>query len=471
MQIHVVQRGENLWMISQRYGVGVHRIAKINELPDPNRLAIGQALVIPLPYPEYVVRQGETLGTIAGRFGITVEALARANSIIDPRQIYPGQVLIIPVLYHTVRPGESLWMIAHRYGTTVQALIQANGIANPSLVNPGQTLRIPDKPKPTIDVNAYITQFGEAGGQMVRKDGIHLTYLCPFGYRMQDDASLSSVDDQLLIEAAYADKVVPIMSITNFSATEAGSKLAHTILSNPELQNKLVTNILSIMANKGYRGLNVDFENVIPSDRESYNQFLRLAVRRLHEKGFFVSSALAPKTSSEQKGLLYEAHDYAAHGEIVDFVVLMTYEWGYRFGPPQAISPINEIRRVLDYAVTVIPRNKILMGFQLYARDWLLPHVKGQQAETFDMQEAIRRAIRYRAEIKYDSQSQSPYYRYTDEKNRSHEVWFEDARSAQAKFNLVKEYNLRGISYWVLGYPFPQNWALLEDNFHVRKRV
>ncbi|MFD0694700.1 LysM peptidoglycan-binding domain-containing protein [Paenibacillus sp. GCM10027628] len=471
MQIHVVKKGESLWLIASRYGVNANRIIAINELREPDRLVIGQALLIPQPYPEYVVRSGETLGTIAGRFGVSVEAIARANSISDVTQITPGQVIVIPVFYHTVRPGESLWAIAHHYGVTVQAISQANGIADPGQIYPGQNLVIPEKPKMTIDVNGYTNVFGEAAARQVRKDGVHLTYLCPFGYRMKDDGSLSPVDDQPIIAAAYAEHVVPVMSITNFSATEAGSKLAHTILSSPELQNTLVTNILAIMENKGYRGLNVDFENVFPADRESYNQFLRLAVRRLHEKGFFVSSALAPKTSAEQKGLLYEAHDYAAHGEIVDFVVLMTYEWGYRFGPPQAISPINEIRRVLDYAVTVIPRHKIFMGFQLYARDWLIPHVKGQQAETFDMQEAVRRAVQHGAEIKYDQKSQTPTYRYSDDQGRTHEVWFEDARSAQAKFDLIKEYNLRGVSYWVLGYPFPQNWALLEDNFHVRKII
>ncbi|KRF13488.1 LysM peptidoglycan-binding domain-containing protein [Paenibacillus sp. Soil787] len=471
MQIHVVQRGENLWLISGRYGVNANRIIAVNELREPNRLVIGQAIVIPPPYPEYVVRLGDTLGTIAGRFGISVESIARANSITDTTQIRPGQVLIVPILFHTVRQGESLWAIAHRYGVTVQAIAQANGITNPALISLGQNLKIPEKMRQIIDVNAYTNVFGKVAAGQVRKDGMHLTYLCPFGYRMKDDGTLEPVDDQQLIAAAYEKHVIPVMSITNFSATEAGTKLAHTILSSLELQNKLVTNILTIMENKGYRGLNVDFENVSPSDRESYNQFLRLAVRRLHEKGFFVSSALAPKTSSEQKGLLYEAHDYAAHGDIVDFVVLMTYEWGYRFGPPQSISPINEIRRVLDYAVTVIPRNKIFMGFQLYARDWLLPHVKGQQAETFDMQEAVRRAIQHGAEIKYDQLSQTPYYRYVDEKQHTHEVWFEDARSAQAKFDLVKEYNLRGVSYWVLGYPFPQNWVLLEDNFQIRKLI
>ena len=149
--------------------------------------------------------------------------------------------------------------------------------------------------------------------------------------------------------------------------------------------------------------------------------------------------------------MLYEAHDYAAHGEIADFVILMTYEWGYRLGPPQPISPIDQIRRVLDYAVTVIPRNKIMMGFQIYARDWLLPHVQGQEAETFSVQEALRRAAQYRTAIQYDFNAQSPFYRYVDEQGRRHEVWFEDARSAKAKFDTAVAYGLKGISYWVLG--------------------
>jgi spore germination protein len=106
----------------------------------------------------------------------------------------------------------------------------------------------------------------------------------------------------------------------------------------------------------------------------------------------------------------------------------------------------------------------------VYARDWVIPHVEGREAETFDMQEAIRRAVQYGATIRYDNAAQAPYFRYTDRQGRRHEVWFEDARSAQAKFNLIKEYRLRGVSYWVLGYPFPENWSLLADNFRIRKR-
>lgn len=468
MIIHVVSSGETLSGIARRYGSNVSQIAAANELPDPNRLTVGQALVVPIAARQHVVRSGETLWQIAQRYGVSLDALVRVNQLANPNMLKIGTVLVIPARIHTVQSGETLWQIAQRYGTTVQEIVKLNRIQNPNLIQTGAELTIPF-PKPVIDVNAYTINMGGTGAREVREVGRHLTYASPFAYIMKADGTLGSINDTPIIQAAIERHVVPMMCITNFTAQNPGTTLAHTILSNPALQERMLTNIINIMNEKGYRLLNVDFENVRQTDRELYNQFLQRAVDRLHPLGYFVSTALAPKTSSEQKGLLYEAHDYEAHGRMVDFVVLMTYEWGYRLGPPQAISPLNQIRRVIDYAVTVIPRNKIMMGFQVYARDWLLPHVQGQEAETFDMQEAVRRALQYGAAIQYNERAQSPFFRYTDEQGRRHEVWFEDARSAQAKFDLVKEYGLRGISYWVLGYPFPQNWLLLEDNFIIRK--
>ena len=109
------------------------------------------------------------------------------------------------------------------------------------------------------------------------------------------------------------------------------------------------------------------------------------------------------------------------------------------------------------------------MGFQIYARDWKLPFVEGQVADTISVEAAMDIAYAHNAMIQYDYLAQSPFFRYTDQEGNAHEVWFEDARSAQAKFDAVKEYNLRGLSYWGLGYPFTQNWVLLQDNFNIRK--
>lgn len=469
LTIHVVKSGDTIDKLARQYGVSTNAIVRANGLENPNKLVIGLALVIPKPYLRHAVTAGETLDEIARRYRTTVPEMMQLNHLTNAASIYPGQRLLVPVISYTVRAGDTPASIAKRFGISVQGLLQANGLTSTARLTAGQRILVPDPPKKTIDVNAFTTVFGQAGAREVRDVAHDLTYVCPFGYRMQRDGSLEPIDDVPTLQAARNARIVPIMAITNFSATEAGTQLAHTILSNPTLSEKILTNTLAVMRQKGYRGLNIDFENVSPEDRENYNRFLQQAVDKLHPAGYFVSSSLAPKTSAGQKGLLYEAHDYPAHGRILDFVVPMTYEWGYRFGPPQAISPLNLMRQVIEYAVTAIPRNKILLGFQVYARDWVLPHVKGQEAETFDMQEAIRRAVEHNAVIQYNETSQSPFFRYTDSRGRQHEVWFEDARSAQAKFNLLKEFNLKGVSYWVLGYPFPQNWTLLEDNFIIRK--
>lgn len=468
MIIHVVSAGETLWQIANSYSVPINSIIHLNALSNPDQLVIGQSLVIPSPYTTHIVKKGDTLWSISQHYGVTMQSVITENHLTNPDVLTPGTRLIIPPTTHIVLPGETLSQIATQFGTTVQAIVLENGISNPNMIYAGARLIIP-RAKPTIEVNAYTYEEPKEAVQSINAIGHLLTYFSPFAYMVKEDGTLQPIKDQEIIDAAIAKNITPMLTLTNFSSTEAGSNLSHVILSSADLREKVINNTLQVMEEKGYKVLNIDFENVLPADRENYNTFLQLAVDRLHPKGFLVSTALAPKTSATQAGTLYEAHDYEAHGRIADFVILMTYEWGYRLGPPQAISPINEMRKVVEYALSVIPANKIFLGFEIYARDWLLPHVKGQEAETFSSQEALNRARKHGATIQYDRTAQSPYFRYVDEQGRNHEVWFEDARSAQAKFDMTKEYNLRGISYWALGFPFPQNWALLNNDFSIKK--
>lgn len=468
MIIYVVNNGDTLWEIANRYKIDVNAIVQANQLPDPNKLLVGQSLIIPIYGVFHTVQTGETLWSIAQQYGVSEQSILLSNRLANPNLLNLGERIFIPPIIHVVQPGETLRQIASLYGTTIQAIINQNQIKTPGLLYPGTQLIIP-RVKPVVEVNAYTYQKEEDAVQTVNSLQSLLTYISPFAYKLTESGDLESLQDELLIEAAVANDVVPMMVITNFSSTEAGTNLMHVIFSNSDILTKLMANILQIMEDKGYRGLNIDLENVLPEDRDAYTSFLQLAVDTLHPKGYFVSTAVAPKINETQAGLLYEAHDYEAHGRIADFVILMTYEWGWRGASPQAISPINQMKRVVEYALTVIPADKLFLGFQIYARDWRVPHEAGQIAETFSPQDAVTLATQYGARIQYDSVAQSPYFNYTDEQGQKHEVWFEDARSAQAKFNLVKQYRLRGISYWVLGYSFPQNWVLLDDNFEVKK--
>ncbi|KMT21964.1 LysM peptidoglycan-binding domain-containing protein [Clostridium cylindrosporum] len=418
----------------------------------------------------YVVNKGDTLWKIANRYNVNMDLIAKVNGLQSPNQLAIGQALLIPKLngYHRVQPGDTLWSIAHKHGVTVESIVSANEITNPNIIYPGMLLIIPTS-KPIIDVYAYSYEDDKLGAKSVNEVGKSLTYFSPKAYVVTKSGTLDETPDEMQLAAAKLNNVIPTLSIMNFKPGDIGSQTAHAILSSKDLQEKLLRNVINVMDEKGYKGLNINFENVLPSDREAYIGFVQLAVNRLHPRGYIVSTALAPKTSGTQPGLLYEAHDYPALGNIVDFVVLMTYEWGYRLGPPQAISPIKEIEKVVKYALSVMPANKIHLGFEIYARDWLIPHVKGNVAETFSPQEALNRAMKYGATIQYDTNAQAPFYRYVDENGQGHEVWFEDARSAKAKFDLVKKYNLRGITYWALGFPYPENWSLLNDTFTIKK--
>jgi spore germination protein len=125
---------------------------------------------------------------------------------------------------------------------------------------------------------------------------------------------------------------------------------------------------------------------------------------------------------------------------------------------------------VLEYALTEMPGNKIMMGQNLYGYDWTLPFKPGGEfAKAISPQAAIQLASDNNAAIQYDEEAQAPHFNYWDKQGKEHKVWFEDARSIQAKFDLLKELNLRGISYWKLGLSFPQNWLLITDNFNVVK--
>ena len=144
-------------------------------------------------------------------------------------------------------------------------------------------------------------------------------------------------------------------------------------------------------------------------------------------------------------------------GEAADYVLLMTYEWGYTYGPPMAVAPLNQVRRVVEYALTEIPSEKINLGIPNYGYDWPLPYERGvTKAQTIGNVQAVRIAVEQGAMIEFDELAKSPYFHYILN-SVEHEVWFEDVRSLNAKFNLIKEYNLRGCGYWQIMQFFRAN--------------
>ncbi len=424
----------------------------------------------------HVVRQGESIYSIAQTFNTTAEQIISSNELENPNDLVIGQALVIPITgsYYFVQTGDSLYTIARRFGTTAQRLAEINNISLNTPLTVGLRLYIPPIPRREAEFNAYVEPRGNTVSpnleQQARIAAPHLTYLSPFSYQVQRDGTLKAPPLGEFPTIARENNNVLVMVVTNLENDAFSDELGALILNNTDIQNKLLSNIEDTARAQGFRDIHFDFESLRGEDREAYTNFLRRAKERFSPQGWQVSIALAPKTSATQTGKWYEAHDYRAQGAVVDWVLIMTYEWGYSGGPAQAVSPIGPVRQVLTYAISEIPSRKIMMGQNLYGYDWTLPFVQGTTARAVSPQQAIDIARRNNARILYDNNAQAPYFRYRDADGKEHEVWFEDARSIQAKFNLVKELDLLGMSYWKLGLSFPQNWLLLENNFITVKR-
>jgi spore germination protein len=424
----------------------------------------------------HVVQRNETLDSIAKTYRTTVQDIVEANDIPNPNNLVVGQSMVIPIIgkFYTVKAGDSLYAIAQRFGVTAQQLATVNRIPINQRLQVGFRLYIPQGRKRKAEFNGYVEPRGTSVAPSLensaREAAPYLTYLAPFSFTVDRSGTLKPPLLNNFPEIARTHKNVLMMVINNQEMDRFSDELGRILLNDIPIQDKFLNNIVTTAKQYGFRDIHFDFEYLRPADREAYNRFLRKAKERFKKEGWFISTALAPKTSATQKGKWYEAHDYKAHGEIVDFVVILTYEWGYSGGPAMAVSPIDQVRRVLEYALTEMPSNKILMGQNLYGYDWTLPFVQGSVAKAVSPQQAIQLAASHNVPIEYDTKAQAPFFKYKDEAGKQHEVWFEDARSIQAKFDLIKELNLRGMSYWKLGLAFPQNWLLITDNFEVEKK-
>lgn len=374
----------------------------------------------------YVVQPGDTVDSIAAAQGVSISSIIYNNQLSYPYPLAVGQALLLTL------PGPS-------YGKE----IRSGGYAYPFINRWVLEQSLP-----------YLSDL----------------YIFSYGFTTEGELVPPWADDSDLISAAKAFGTAPILTLTPFGPDGRFSNyLITTVINNPAAVENLIANLETTILEKGFEGVDIDFEFILAQDRLPFVAFVRRVREAVNALGYPVSVALAPKTSDDQKGLLYEGKDYAQLGEAADYVLLMTYEWGYKYGPPLAVAPINQVRRVVEYALTRIPPEKIHLGIPNYGYDWTLPFEQGtSEARTLGNIEARQLAINYGVNIQFDEVAASPFFRYESE-GATHEVWFEDVRSMEAKFALVNEYNLRGIGIWQIMELFRGMYLLLADRFTISK--
>ena len=208
---HEVQAGENLWVISRRYGVALKTLLELNSLSEQSILQPGMKILIEGERDAqsgsllYEVKQGDTPWGIAREFQIPVRLLLEANNLTEKSILRVGQKLVIPLSgdgrlkasertgtqgttqpqVHTVRQGDSLWRISRQYGVDIRSLMKANGLTETSILQVGMRLVIPKETGRTAVASSssatswgtYTVKEGDTLWNISRRFGIPLKEL------------------------------------------------------------------------------------------------------------------------------------------------------------------------------------------------------------------------------------------------------------------------------------------------------
>ena len=422
MEIYITSEGDSYAAIAQSFGVDEGYLRSVNGAA-AGEPALGQAVVILRPERTVTVGEGDTLYGIARANGMTLPAIYRLNPALGGRgEVYPGQVIVLSV------QGE-------RRGS-----IETNGYA--------------------------YTNIDEA---LLRTVLPYMSYLTVFTYGFTPEGELLEPEgEERLLTLCREYGTAPIMMISTLTSEGSFSnQLSNALFADPDATALLISRLVSRAEELGYYGIDVDFEYVFATDADGFADFVASLTEAANARGIRIWVALAPKSYADQPGLLYEAHNYSELGAAANYATLMTYEWGYRYGPPMAVAPLDKVRVVVEYALTEMPAEKIFMGVPCYGYDWSLPYVRGvSAAPSLGCEEARDLARDVGAAIRYDEVSQAPYFRYVAS-DTEHEAWFGDARSAQASYALAAELGLRGVAYWNLMRPYTVAWTTAVGEYDI----
>ena len=428
MQIHVVQQGETIGTIADLYGISVEKLIQDNELTNPTMLVVGQSLIVAFPELTYTVVEGDTLQRIAEMNDVSVMQLYRNNPFLAEREfLYTGEILVI------------------KYDNT--------------------------KGQMAIHGNAYPF----INSTILKKTLPYLTYLSIINYTATTEGEIVSYnDDTDIIRTAKDYSVMPLMLLTTLTLQgEANIRVTYELLLNEDFQNKQIDNILRVLKEKGYYGINIAFQNVNPSTISSYEKYLEKVHSRLSPEGYYIFVTISPGNSVVDSAIFFEKVNYTTIAQLSDHIIFMNFEWASNLNAPSPVISMNRMRVFFDYVTATLPGDNMVVGLSTIGYDWQLPYVVGiSSVRSLTINNAINLASNVGAVIRFDEPSQTPYFLYTiriENNPIQHVVWFIDARSINSVLDLVVQDQMNGTDIWNIMNYDAQLWLVINTQYEIIK--
>ncbi len=428
MEIYVVQQGDDIYTIAEKFGVSADKIIRDNGLNNPSNLVIGQTIVIVYPKQSHIVQDGDTLQDIADAYDVPLMQLLRNNPhLTDRGYLVPGEALVIS--YNTERSAVT------------------NGFAY-----------------------SYIKR------ETLAKILPNLTYLSVFNYSTIQGGGIIAYDedDMDVINMAKEYGTIPLMMITTLTSQGVPNlEVAYDILTNEEYQDRNINEFVAIMKQKGYSGLNIILNYLTENNQSQYFPLMRKISERLQQEGLLFFATINYSTQEEDGSITVQQIDYSQFSMYLNGMLFLKFLWGTNVDPPAPVSNINNVRAIAEYVSAMVPAEQILIGKPILGYDWQLPYIPGRSyATSISIDSAIDLAYGTGAVIQFDDVSQTPYFYYNQiyfGAPVQHIVWFIDARSINALDDLIVEFALNGSGIWNVMIYYPQVWTLMNARFDIIK--
>lgn len=280
-----------------------------------------------------------------------------------------------------------------------------------------------------------------------------------------------------------------------FSLTVAMQKNStlEKFLDNPQAQQTLIDNLLKEIQEKHLNGINIDFEYAgTPDDgyREKFTEFNQMLTSQIHRQSPMTELSIDFFPLSIRKPRLF---DIAKLTSMYDKIIVMSYDF-YTANSDIAgpIAPMNgfaqgkyifDVTTAFQDYLQVVPKEKLVMGVPYYGYDWPVEDGKTPQSKTLPQndQNGYPAVISYGRmrqfnllkpeNCQWSDLAQESWCWYQDPETKvDHQVWFEDDKSINIKYDFAKDKGLAGIAIWTLGYDknYPDLWNMIDSKFTIQ---
>ncbi|MGB8451326.1 MAG: LysM peptidoglycan-binding domain-containing protein [Anaerocolumna sp.] len=426
----------------------------------------------------HIVQPTDTIDSIAKRYGVSVTKMIQNNGLINPYDLVPGQTIVIvyPEQMHTVLEGDSLVGIADAYGVTLMQLLQNNPyIADREFIYPGETIIISYNTDKVIATNGFAYPY--INTKTLRETLPYLTYISIYNYRAAEKGEIISYsDDSEIILLAKDYGTIPLMMLTSLTISgEPNIQIAFDILTTEEYQERFIHDILHILKEKGYYGINILYNYMTQPNKEIYESFTAKILTSLRNEGYLFFVTINSNTNFDDSNSPNDTVDYSLLSQSVNNISFLNLIWGTNGKFPSPVISIDAIGQFINKIVTNISPDLISMGLPVIGYDWELPYIAGRtKANALTINSALSLASDYEAVIQFDEPSQTPYFLYnlySYDTPIQHIVRFIDARTIDSLTNLISEYKLDGVDIWNIMVFYEQMWLIINSQYKIEKKI